>query len=136
MQCIRSLFLTSLQHKCGMEKLEFCIFPLKKNDGNFTNACMLLCLTLCDTMDSSLPRLLCPWNFPSKNTGAHCHFLLQGILQSRDREIHVSHISCVADRFLTTEPPGKPILHIVITKEFLQITLWGFSVGKFSQFNS
>ena len=24
-------------------------------------------------------RLLCPWNFPGKNTGAGCHFLLQGI---------------------------------------------------------
>ena len=24
-------------------------------------------------------RLLCPWNFPSKNTGVGCHFLLQGI---------------------------------------------------------
>ena len=25
------------------------------------------------------PRLLCPWNFPDKNTGVRCHFLLQGI---------------------------------------------------------
>ena len=24
-------------------------------------------------------RLLCPWNFPGKNTRAGCHFLLQGI---------------------------------------------------------
>ena len=24
-------------------------------------------------------RLPCPWNFPGKNTGADCHFLLQGI---------------------------------------------------------
>ena len=24
-------------------------------------------------------RLLCPWDFPDKNTGAGCHFLLQGI---------------------------------------------------------
>ena len=24
-------------------------------------------------------RLLCPWNSPGKNTGAGCHFLLQGI---------------------------------------------------------
>ena len=24
-------------------------------------------------------RLLCPWDFPSKNTGVGCHFLLQGI---------------------------------------------------------
>ena len=23
--------------------------------------------------------LLCPWNFPGKNTGVGCHFLLQGI---------------------------------------------------------
>ena len=25
-------------------------------------------------------RLLCPWNFPGKNIGVGCHFLLQGIL--------------------------------------------------------
>ena len=24
-------------------------------------------------------RLLCPWDFPGKNSGAGCHFLLQGI---------------------------------------------------------
>ena len=24
-------------------------------------------------------RLLCPWDFPDKSTGAGCHFLLQGI---------------------------------------------------------
>ena len=30
--------------------------------------------TLCDTMDCSLPG--CPWNFPGKNTGVSCHFLL------------------------------------------------------------
>ena len=24
-------------------------------------------------------RLLCPWNFPGKNTGVGCYFLLQGI---------------------------------------------------------
>ena len=36
------------------------------------------CPTLCDSMDYSLPgpRLLCPWNFPGKNTGVGCHFLL------------------------------------------------------------
>jgi len=25
--------------------------------------------------------LLCPWDFPDKNTGVGCHFLLQGIFQ-------------------------------------------------------
>ena len=38
------------------------------------------CPTLCDPVNwmwSS--RLLRPWNFPDKNTGVGCHFLLQGI---------------------------------------------------------
>ena len=35
------------------------------------------CLTLCDLMDGRPARLLYPWNFPGKNTGASCHFLLQ-----------------------------------------------------------
>ena len=29
-------------------------------------------------------RLLYPWNFPSKNIGMGCHFLLRGIFQPRD----------------------------------------------------
>ena len=33
------------------------------------------CPTFCDPMD----RLLCPWNFPGKNTGVGCHFLLQEV---------------------------------------------------------
>ena len=35
-------------------------------------------ITLCDPMDCSLP-CCSPWNFPGKNTGVGCHFLLQGI---------------------------------------------------------
>ena len=35
--------------------------------------------TLRDPIDCSLPRLLCPWDFPGKNTGVGCHALLQGI---------------------------------------------------------
>ena len=37
---------------------------------------------LCPTVTPvgcNLPRLLCPWNFPDKNTGMGCQFLLQGI---------------------------------------------------------
>ena len=37
------------------------------------------CLTLCDCMDCSSPRFLCPWNSPAKNTGLCYHSLLQGI---------------------------------------------------------
>jgi len=36
--------------------------------------------TLCSTTHGLQPTgLLCPWNFPVKNTGVDCHFLLQGI---------------------------------------------------------
>ena len=35
------------------------------------------CLTLCDPIDGSPPRLPRPWDSPGKNTGVGCHFLLQ-----------------------------------------------------------
>ena len=37
----------------------------------------------CNPMDYSPPRRS-PWDFPGKNTGEGCHFLLQGIFQPRD----------------------------------------------------
>ena len=44
-----------------------------------------LCLTLCNPMDCMQPaRLLCSWNFPGKNAGMGCHFLLQGYSWPRD----------------------------------------------------
>ena len=50
-------------------------------------------------------RLLCPWDFPGKNTGVGCRFLLQRIFPT-----HGSNPSPVlAGGLFTTEPPGKPI---------------------------
>ena len=41
-------------------------------------------------------RLLCPWDFPGKNTGVGCHFLLQGgSSRPKDRTC----VSCIAGRF-------------------------------------
>ena len=37
-----------------------------------------LCPTLCDLHGLWPARLLCLWNFPGKNSGVVCHFLLQG----------------------------------------------------------
>ena len=52
-------------------------------------------------------RLLCPWDFPGKNTGAGCHFLLSPWdLPDSGME---PRSSCLAGTFFTTEPPGKPI---------------------------
>ena len=41
------------------------------------------CPTFCDLMDCSLPRLLCSWNSPGKNTGERTHSLFQGILPTQ-----------------------------------------------------
>ena len=42
-------------------------------------------------------RLLHPWDFPGMCTGVGCHFLLQGIFQTRDW----TRVSCSADRRFT-----------------------------------
>ena len=48
-------------------------------------------------------RLLCPWDFPGKNTGVGCHFLLQGIFLTQDWNLCPLH--CQAD--------SLPLSHIV-----------------------
>ena len=50
------------------------------------------CLTLCDPMDCSpSPSLLCPWDFPGKNTGVGCHFLFQGIFLTQGLNPRLLH---------------------------------------------
>ena len=44
------------------------------------------------------------WDFPGKNIGVGCHFLLQGIFLTQG--------SVLAGGCFTTEPPGKPTNHI------------------------
>ena len=36
-------------------------------------------------------RLLCPWDFPGKNTGGGCHFLLQGIFLTQGSNPSLLH---------------------------------------------
>ena len=55
---------------------------------------------LSDSLQLEPARLLCPWNFPGKNTGMGCHFLLQGIFSNPG--IGNSCVSALAGRFLIT----------------------------------
>ena len=50
-------------------------------------------------------KLLCPWDFPGKNTGVGCHFLLQGIFPTHDWT-WVSHIT---GRFFTSWATKKAL---------------------------
>ena len=74
--------------------------------------CTQLCPPLCNLMHCSPPGFLCLWDFPGKNIGVGCHFLLQGIDSTHGSNPCLLHWQ--ADSF-TTEPPKKP--------------LWNFKTG-------
>ena len=59
---------------------------------NTMGSCYLfakLCLTLCHGLQPT--RLLCPWDFPGRNTGVGCYFLLQGIVPSQTLNLCLLH---------------------------------------------
>ena len=57
---------------CVCVRVHVCVCPVTQS-----------CLTLCESMDCYSIRLLCPWDFPGKNTGVSCHFPLQGIFPTQ-----------------------------------------------------
>ena len=90
--------------------------PLKstESDSQFSCCCSVAksCLILCNPRDCKPTRLLCAWDFPGKNTGVRCHFLLQGIFLTQGSNLGLLHSggspALQADS-LSTEPPGKPM---------------------------
>ena len=63
-------------------------------------------------------RLLCPWDFPSKNTGVGCYFLLQGIFLTQGWN---PAFPALALGFFPTKPPGKSRIneHSVVNQLYL-----------------
>ena len=63
-------------------------------------------------------RLLYPWDFPDKNTGAGCHFLLQRIFPSQGLNpclLHLLHWQGQAHSS-SPVPPGKPMQYVVVVQ--------------------
>ena len=54
-------------------------------------------------------RLLCPWDSSGKNTGVHCHLLLQRIFPTQGSNLGLT-FPVLLGRFFTTSPPGNPYL--------------------------
>ena len=70
----------------------------------------------CSAMSDSLrpyglqpSRLLCPWDFPGKNTGVSSHSLFQGIFQTQGSNLGLLHHR--QEDSLPSEPTGKPPTH-------------------------
>ena len=57
------------------------------------------CLTLWRPHGLSPIRLLCPWDFPGKNTGVDCQFLLQGTFLTQGLNTQ-THVSCIGRKIL------------------------------------
>ena len=62
------------------------------------------CLTLCDPIDGSPPRLPCPWDSPGKNTRVGCHFLLQCMKVKSESEVAQSLLQ---DNLAQTDTLGR-----------------------------
>ena len=52
---------------------------------------LLSCVRLLQPQRLQPARLLCPWDFPGKNTQVSCHFLLQGIFPTQGSNPHLLH---------------------------------------------
>ena len=48
-------------------------------------------------------RLLCPWDSPGKGTGVGCHFLLQGIFQTRGLNLGLLHCRRILYHYVPPE---------------------------------
>ena len=73
-------------------------------------------------------RLLCPWDFPGKNTGVDCHFLLQGIFPTQGSNPGLLHcrwmLYCLSHQ-------GSPISDQLCANEnFSEILFYICSPGK------
>ena len=89
--------------------------------------CVCVCVCVCTcarthvhsvVSDSLCPhglkftRLLCPWNFPGKNTGVDCHFLLQGIFLVQGWSLCLSCLLHWQVCLFLVEPPGSPCMYV------------------------
>ena len=78
--------------------------------------CFLLakfCLTPWDT--HGLHRLLCPWDFPARNAGVDCHFLLQVFVPTHGLNPSLLHLLALASRFFL------PLSHLGSPKELRNV---------------
>ena len=59
---------------------------------------------------------LCPWDFPGKNTGMGCHFLLQGIFPTQGSNPHFLHLLHWETDFFPLHQLGSSLVPIEGTK--------------------
>ena len=74
-------------------------------------------------------RLLCSWDFPGKNTGVDCHFLLQGIFQTRGLNPHILHWQANTLPLSHQGSQHDTYAHIILIKT-THMAISNFQVGR------
>ena len=88
------------------------LMPMASQNGELSGITITSHVCVCsDTTGSLQPyrlyptRLLCPWDFPGKNTGVGCHFLLQGIFQTQGSNLCLLHCGWILSCWAVGEAP-------------------------------
>ena len=105
------------------QQLEACQSPVNRMGGELNLTCQMLklypevvvvqslnCVQLLWPHGIQPTKVLCSWDFPDKNNGVGCHFLLQGIFRSQGSNpglLHCRWSPALLVDSLLTEPPGK-----------------------------
>ena len=92
----------------GGEGAGRCLANRSKLDACCCCLVATLCLTLPPPHGVQPARLLCPRNFPGKNTGEGYHYPSPGDLPDPGIKPASLESPALAGRFCTTEPPGEP----------------------------
>ena len=117
MHCVDSLTLNPHQQHCNSCPNEAHLHPCL-----LLHMCVwaqpLVCLTLYDLMDCSLPGSTVQGIFQAKNTEVGCHFLLQGIFPTQGLNLHL--LQWQADS-LPLSHLGSPYFSIRHVRTFLHL---------------
>ena len=98
-------------------------FYIKAKDNFKLDCCRLMlgawsCPTLIRLHGLYPARLLCPWNYPGKNTGVVCCSLLQGIFLTQGWNLHLPCCRQILYRLSHLGNPvcplGSAVLHLAL----------------------
>ena len=71
-------------------------------------------------------RLLCQWDFPGKNTGIDCHFLLQGIFPTQGSNPRLLHYRQILYHWATRNAPSSYRLVCFFEEEEKKAVLFSY----------
>ena len=76
--------------------------------------------------------LLCPWDFPGKNTGLSCHFFFQGIFPSQGLNPNLLHCRWILYCWATGEAPCQVLNEIRLELALIRFELFVLEYFVFS----